>query len=83
MILTQRPNCGDDGLGGAIGRLDPSSDAFEKAHAKPAFELANLDADRRLAEVQAPCRGRKAARVDNCGKRSELVEVNAAHRSSL
>ena len=51
--------------------------AFEGAEAS--FELANLQADRRLGQVETACRRREAAVLDHFEQSAQLIEVEAAH----
>ena len=53
--------------------------ALDQPHAEAPLELADLQADGRLREVEPARRGREAAVLDHLEKRPQLVEVEAAH----
>jgi hypothetical protein len=63
--------------------LRPATDPLDQTDAEPPFELADLEADRRLGQVEPRRRRRKAAQLDDHGKSFELVEVDAAHEPKI
>jgi hypothetical protein len=59
--------------------LHPATKTLDKANPKSLLELADLEADRRLCQVE-PCRRRgEAAELDRYRKSFELIEVEATH----
>ena len=62
--------------GVAIAQPQPAQEAHR---AEPAFELADLQADRRLAQAEPLCRRREAAERDHLAEAVELVEAEVAH----
>ena len=53
--------------------------ALDQLHADPPLELADLQADGRLRQVELARGAGEAALVDNLLQRSQLIEVEAAH----
>ena len=53
--------------------------ALDQPHLKTSLELANLETDRRLCQVEAPCRGGEAAALDHLEEGPQLIEIEAAH----
>lgn len=60
-------------------RNRPPPDPFDQPDAEAPFELAHLQAHRRLAEAQPLGGGREAAEFDDLRKRLHLVQVQSAH----
>src|SRR5882724_5343824 len=66
-----------DELAARHGRMRPLAQALDQPHAETALEFANLQADRRLRQVEpSRCRG-EAALLDHLEKGPQLVEVEA------
>ena len=63
------------------GRMRPAADALDQPHAEPALQLLDLQADRRLRQVETACRGGKAAKLHHVGERLQVVEAEPAHGS--
>ena len=61
------------------GRLDPPPEPLQQPHPEPPFELADLQADRRLGQVQRLGGGRDAAERDDLPERVKLVEIELPH----
>src|SRR2546423_1347600 len=53
--------------------------ALDQLHAETAFEFENLQADRRLRQVETACRRREAAALDHFEQGAQLIEVEATH----
>ena len=52
---------------------------LDQPHAETALELADLQADCRLRQVETARRGREAAVLDHFEQGAQLIEVEAAH----
>ena len=61
------------------GRLDPPPEPLQQTHPEPPFELADLQADRRLRQVQQLRRRRDAAERDDLLEGMELIEIELSH----
>jgi hypothetical protein len=60
-------------------RRGPLADPLEQPHAEAPLELAHLQADRRLGQVEARGRSREPAELRDPGEGVQLVEIQAAH----
>ena len=72
------PRMGEQGHSGR-GRPGTPAHALDQPHAEAAFELAELQADRRLGQAAPFRRGREAAQFHHVGEAAELVEAEIAH----
>ncbi|GCC47783.1 hypothetical protein chiPu_0032129, partial [Chiloscyllium punctatum] len=68
------------GAGG--GRPGPSSDPLDQGRVQALFELAHLQAHRRLGQLQPLGCGGEAAAVDHDSEAFKIVEVKALHQSN-
>ena len=62
--------------GAFAGELDAAGRAHEQLHAELPFELADLAAQRGLGDVQLPRGFRKAVRLGDGGKRTQVTELH-------
>src|SRR5262249_7577950 len=76
-------DAGLDQRAAGCGRERTFAKPLDETHAEAAFELADLQAHRRLREIELPRRGREAAELHDFAERPELVEVQAAHIQSI
>src|SRR5579885_3407637 len=68
-----------DQLPARRGDAHALADPLDQAEAPPSLELADLQADRGLRQIEPPRRGREAAERRHLGEGPELVEIEAAH----
>ena len=61
------------------GGMGLPAETLDQPHAEAPLELADLQAHRRLRQVQPARRGGEAAVLDHLEKGPQLVEVEAAH----
>ena len=59
------------------------AEALDQPDAPAGFELADLQADRRLGEVERAGGGGKASLPHHFGERAQMVEVQVAHVKSI
>ena len=55
------------------------AEALDQLDAQAGFELADLQADRRLGEVERPRGGGKAPLSHHFRERAQMVEIQVAH----
>ena len=60
------------------GRMRPLAEPLDQPHAETALEFADLQANRRLCQVEPPRRRREAPLLDHLEEGPQLVEVEAA-----
>jgi hypothetical protein len=60
-------------------RLGTPADPLDQAQADAVLELADLQADRRLGEIEARRRGRKATELGDLSQGVKVVEIDASH----
>ena len=58
------------------------AEALDQLHVEAPLELADLQADGRLRQVEMTRGGRKAAALDHLEQGAQLVEAEAAHQSA-
>ena len=68
-----------DQLAAGSGRERALAQAIDQLHAKTRLELAYLETDGRLREIEPLGRPREAALRDHFGQRAQMIRVHATH----
>lgn len=78
-VAQQAPGTIDQRGAGGRGRDAPAA-AHDQRRSEPRFQLADVQANRRLSQVQRPRRGGERAQVGDRHQGAQLVEVELTHQ---